>query len=157
MHWLALLAASFVLSLTGVAGAVPNPDADAAYQRGDYATAYRLWLPLAQQGSSTAQQNIGRLYERGEGVPQDQQAAMEWYRKEADQNVRDDGLIAAAKDLDDALARVPLPGQTAAPVAPVSQSVQRPVSYPPVYYYRPVYRVVPVRPAPSPVHRHFRH
>jgi hypothetical protein len=168
MRWLVLLAVSFVLSHAGVAGAVPQPDAEAAYQRGDYAAAYRLWLPLAQQGSSLAQLNIGRMYERGEGMPQNQQAAMDWYRKAAEQNARDDGSVAAAKDLDDALARVPLPasapGTNAATVAPptaqqptivpVSQSVQRPVAYPPAYY-QPVYRVQPFRPAP--VHHHFRH
>jgi hypothetical protein len=173
MRRLALIAASFVLSFTGAATAVPQPDAEAAYQRGDYATAYRLWLPLAEQGSPLAQQNIGRMYERGEGVPQDQQAAAEWYRKAAEQSAHDDGSIAYAKDLDDALDRVPLPGASApvtgtqaqpAPVVSVPQqaaalpappSMQRPVVYPPPVYYVPVYRAAPFRPAP--MHHHFRH
>jgi hypothetical protein len=162
MRWLALVAASFVLSFAGAANAVPQPDAEAAYQRGDYATAYRLWLPLAEQGSPLAAQNIGRMYERGEGVPKDPQAAAAWYRKAAEQD----------KDLNNALDRVPMPDapvtatQAQAQTAPVvsvppqtasvpTAPVQRPVTYPPPVYYVPVYRVAPYRPAP--MYRHFRH
>jgi TPR repeat protein len=163
MRWLALLAASFVLSLAGAAGAVPQPDAEAAYEQGDYATAFRLWLPLAQQGSPRAQLNVGRMYERGEGVPRDQQAAMDWYRKAADQNARDAAYLPAPDDYDGwkALDSIPDPApanSAAAQSTPVfvPQPVQvRPIAYPPVYY-QPVYRVAPVRPAPMR-HMHFRH
>ena len=33
-----------------------------AYQRGDYATAYKEWLPLAEQGYAGAQFNLGLMY-----------------------------------------------------------------------------------------------
>jgi hypothetical protein len=56
-----------------------------AYQRRDYATALRAWLPLAQQGHATAQFNLGVLYERGRGVPQDYARAVQWYRQAAAQ------------------------------------------------------------------------
>ena len=42
-----------------------------AADRGDYATAYREWLPLAEQGLANAQYNLGVKYGNGEGVPQD--------------------------------------------------------------------------------------
>ncbi len=42
-----------------------------AYNLNDYATAYREWLPLAEQGHADAQHNLGVLYENGRGVPQD--------------------------------------------------------------------------------------
>ena len=56
-----------------------------AYQRGDYATAWHAWLPLAQQGHATAQFNLGVLSERGRGVPQDAARAVQWYRQAAAQ------------------------------------------------------------------------
>jgi TPR repeat protein len=87
MRWLSLLLISFGMAASGGAFALPQPDAEAAYARGDYATAYSLWLPLAEQGSPRAQLNIARLYERGEGVAQNKAAAAEWYRKAAAQGV----------------------------------------------------------------------
>jgi hypothetical protein len=47
----------------------------AAYDQGDYATALKEFLPLAQQGDVKAQFNMGILYEKGQGVPQDFQEA----------------------------------------------------------------------------------
>ena len=86
MRWLNLLLVSFGMAASGQAFALPQPDAETAYARGDYATAFRLWLPLAEQGSPRAQLNIARMYERGEGVAQNKAAAMEWYRKAAQQD-----------------------------------------------------------------------
>ena len=57
----------------------------AAYGRADYATAYRLWRPLAERGNATAQAGLGYMYENGRGVAQDYAAASSWYRKAADQ------------------------------------------------------------------------
>jgi hypothetical protein len=65
--------------------AMPFEDGMAAYQREDYATAMRLWRPLADQGHAGAQSNLGVMYEKGQGVPQDFAAALGWYRKAADQ------------------------------------------------------------------------
>jgi len=60
-------------------------DASAAYERGDYATAYRLIKPLAEQGIAKTQYNLGVMYQKGEGVPQDYTEAMKWYQKAAEQ------------------------------------------------------------------------
>jgi uncharacterized protein len=43
----------------------PLEDGQAAYNRGDYATALKLFRPLAEQGNADAQNNLGWLYERG--------------------------------------------------------------------------------------------
>jgi TPR repeat protein len=67
----------------GVAG--PLEDGFAAYGKGDYATALRLWPSLAEQGEVRAQNNLGVMYEKGQGVPQDYAVAMSWYRKAAEQ------------------------------------------------------------------------
>ena len=56
-----------------------------AYGRGDYATAYWEWLPLAEQGDAKAQFNIGALYDFGWGVPKDDAVAAQWYRLAAAQ------------------------------------------------------------------------
>jgi len=56
-----------------------------AYDRGDYATALKEFLPLAQQGDAKAQWVLGLMYEQGEGVPQDFKEAVRWYRLAADQ------------------------------------------------------------------------
>lgn len=69
-------------------------DATAAYRRGDYVTALRLIRPLAQQGHSIAQYNLGLMYEKGEGVAQDSSVAVEWYRMAAQQ-----GYASAQHDL----------------------------------------------------------
>jgi hypothetical protein len=57
----------------------------AAYKSGDYATALREWRPLARQGNADAQFNLGWMYEKGRGVPQDDKTAVKWYRLAAEQ------------------------------------------------------------------------
>jgi len=69
-------------------------DASAAYERRDYATAYRLIKPLAEQGIAKTQYNLGVMYHKGEGIPQDYTEAMKWYQKAAEQ-----GLAAAQYNL----------------------------------------------------------
>ncbi len=56
----------------------------AAYDNGDYATAFAEWLPLAETGDPAAQRNIGHLYRKGQGVEQDLDSAVEWYRRAAE-------------------------------------------------------------------------
>ena len=73
------------LALIGVAAAGPLEDGQAAYQRGDYAEAMRLWRPLAEQGDAGAQNNLGVMYANGQGVPQDYAQALIWTRKAANQ------------------------------------------------------------------------
>ena len=58
----------------------------AAYKQGDYATALREWRLLAAQGNASAQSNLSIMYEKGQGVPLDDGAAVRWwYRKAAEQ------------------------------------------------------------------------
>ena len=42
-----------------------------AYNKKDYATALRVWTPLAEQGNARAQFNLGVMYHNGQGVPWD--------------------------------------------------------------------------------------
>ena len=52
----------------------------AAYHSGDYVTALKQWLPLAEQGNASAQYRIGWMYGSGNGVAQDYAEALKWYR-----------------------------------------------------------------------------
>jgi hypothetical protein len=155
MRWLSLLIASIAIGLPGAAFALPQPDAEAAYARGDYATAFKIWLPLAEQGSSQAQLNVARMYERGEWVAQDKQAAMEWYRRAADQGARD-GTMANGSTISAPNVASAVPGVTPTGMPPSSASYPRPTSYPVPY---PV--VIPIaRPVFVPgfrIHHHRRH
>ena len=57
--------------------------AAAAYQADNYKQAFRLWQPLAQQGDAMAQNNLGAMYNNGQGVVQSYQQAMAWFQKAA--------------------------------------------------------------------------
>ncbi len=81
---IAALCAGFTLGLTAPAWAGWD-EAEAAYARGDYATAIREWRLFAKQGYAKAQNNLGFMYRSGKGVPQGYAEAMNWYRKAARQ------------------------------------------------------------------------
>src|SRR5665811_1932057 len=81
----ALAAILLMLSLAAPVVAGPFEDAVAAYGRGDYATALRLFQPLADKGDAVAQLNVGVMYAFGVGVPQNDTEAVKWFRLVADQ------------------------------------------------------------------------
>ena len=84
MRYLRLMIAVLLLAC-GPVLAGPYEDGVAAYQRKDYATALKLFRPLAETGNFRAQFNLGVMYAAGQGVPKDDQQALFWYRKAADQ------------------------------------------------------------------------
>jgi len=55
----------------------------AAYDQGDYATAFGEMKPLAEQGDADSQNNLGVLYYHGQGVPQDYVQAHMWFNLSA--------------------------------------------------------------------------
>jgi TPR repeat protein len=59
-----------------------------SYLRGEYKKTIERWLPIAKGGDVLAQNNIGRLYERGHGVTQDRTTAFNWYKSAAVQGHR---------------------------------------------------------------------
>jgi uncharacterized protein len=58
-------------------------DGYTAYQSKDYATAFRIWKPLAEQGNGSSAFNIGVMYENGQGFVANSKMAVFWYRKAA--------------------------------------------------------------------------
>jgi TPR repeat protein len=68
------------VQLTGLAASAgPWEDGMAAYNRGDYVPAFRLFRPLAEQGNARAQTALGVMFRRGEGVPQNPLRARMWF------------------------------------------------------------------------------
>jgi len=61
----------------------------AALARKDYTTAMKEYRPLAERGNAEAQYRVGRMYEFGQGVPQDKAQGIAWIRKAAAQNHAD--------------------------------------------------------------------
>lgn len=76
-----LLAAFVVLPAT----AQTLDESVAAYDRGDYATAWRGFHRLANRGDAVAQGVIGMMFYNGESVPPDYAEAAKWYRLAAEQ------------------------------------------------------------------------
>jgi TPR repeat protein len=56
-----------------------------AYENGDFATSFKEWRPLAAQGDARAQNSLGVMYQKGQGVTQDYAEAMRWLRLAAAQ------------------------------------------------------------------------
>jgi TPR repeat protein len=61
----------------------------AALSRKDYAAAIKEYRPLAERGNAEAQYRIGRMYEFGNGYPQDKAQGIAWLLKAAAQNHAD--------------------------------------------------------------------
>ena len=62
-----------------------NEDMVEAYERGDYDKAFSLAEPLALRGDAQAQNVLGVMYANGHGVRQNDEEAIKWYRKSAEQ------------------------------------------------------------------------
>ena len=58
-----------------------------SYDRADYSTALKIWLPMAQEGDAEAQSYVGEIYEKGLGLIPDFAVAAHWYQKAADQEL----------------------------------------------------------------------
>ena len=81
-----LLTVMTVLLLSAGAGwAASLEDGEAAYQRGDFATAVMAFRSLAAQGNAKAQNALGTIYLKGQGVVHDDAEAEKWFRLAAAQ------------------------------------------------------------------------
>lgn len=88
-------------SAADAAGLYAHPQFGEAYQRwqaGQHEQMLALVQPLAMEGDAMAQFLLGGFYSRGEGVLQDEEKAVAWWRKAAEQ-----GLASAQNELGVAL------------------------------------------------------
>ncbi|MCP5230726.1 MAG: SEL1-like repeat protein [Zoogloeaceae bacterium] len=77
--------------LTALAGSAAAPQSADLYKRGvdymaagNFADAYCLWKPLAQQGYPEAQYSIGWMYANGYGLAMDEKQALDWWKRAAE-------------------------------------------------------------------------
>ena len=80
-----LIAVGVMLSIAHAASAGPFEDGLAAYNRGEYAIALKLWRPLADHRNAQAQNRVGDMYYEGKGVARDFLEAVKWYRLAVEQ------------------------------------------------------------------------
>ena len=57
-----------------------------AHHAGAYDTAFRILMPLAEQGHKRAQTGIGLMYLHGNGVEKNESKALEWFKEATCQN-----------------------------------------------------------------------
>jgi TPR repeat protein len=73
----AVVAAQLLGARAAFAG--PWEDGMAAYNRGDYVPAIRVFRNLAEQGNAKAQNVLGVMFRKGEGVPKNPVRAHMWF------------------------------------------------------------------------------
>ena len=79
--------AVLVFAAAPPARGAPLVEGNAAFERGDFQTAYRVWQPLAEAGDARAQFNLGLLYDTGRGVRRDIDQAVFWLERAAQQGL----------------------------------------------------------------------
>jgi hypothetical protein len=84
-----LIGLSLVSSIPTAAFAGTISDGQAAYDRGDYAEALRLFSSAAAQGDPEGQCDLALLYLTGHGVTKDLAQALHWYRLSAEQGYKE--------------------------------------------------------------------
>ncbi len=78
MRTATMLLAVVVVLVAAPAWAADFEAAKEAHERGDYETALKELRPLAEQGDAMGQANLGLMYAKGHGVPQDDVQAHMW-------------------------------------------------------------------------------
>ena len=85
LTFLLVLTFMFLFSGSSVVFGDDLQDGLLAYGTKDYKKAYKLILPLAEQGNVMAQTTLGVMYLEGYGVPQDYKEAVKWWKLAAEQ------------------------------------------------------------------------
>ena len=85
MRFLVSLIVIFYLSPISASHASDYDTGLESAMSGDFKTALSIWIPLAKQGDPYAQNGLGMLYRRGDGVKKDSKEAAKWFQLSADQ------------------------------------------------------------------------
>jgi len=78
---------TLLLSMTASAQNVDDlyKEGKALYDAKDYVAALAKLRPAAEKGHKKAQYRMGRCYDKGHGVEENNEEALKWYQKSADQ------------------------------------------------------------------------
>ncbi|WP_339380067.1 tetratricopeptide repeat protein [Aromatoleum evansii] len=74
-----------MMLLAGAVHAAPIEDALRHYDGGQFEAAAQQLAPLAEGGNPVAQERLAIMYFYGRGVPEDEDKALQWARRSADQ------------------------------------------------------------------------
>lgn len=74
-----------MMLLAGAVHAAPIDDALRHYDGGQFEAAAQQLAPLAEGGNPVAQERLAIMYFYGRGVPEDEEKALQWARRSADQ------------------------------------------------------------------------
>ncbi len=80
-----VLFALVLILLALAACSTGHTDCANAITKEDFAKAFQLCKPLAEQGDADAQNKVGWMYSTGKGVPQDYAEALKWFQLAAEQ------------------------------------------------------------------------
>ena len=80
---------TFLLLFPLLALAGPLEDGFTAFREGNYAKAFNIWKPLAEEGNADAQYNVGLLYMNGLGVEKNSRTARQLFMAAAKQGQAD--------------------------------------------------------------------
>ena len=78
LYGCAFMALASASGASSIALAGPWEDGMAAYNRGDYVPAIKLFRPLAEAGNAKAQSIMGVIYRKGQGVAPNSARAFMW-------------------------------------------------------------------------------
>jgi TPR repeat protein len=80
-----MMVGGLMLQILGATGAFASPweDGMAAYNRGDYVPAVKVFRAMAEQGNAEAQSLLGVMYRRGQGVARNSGRAFVWLSRAA--------------------------------------------------------------------------
>ena len=73
----------YILLFLHITGCSSETDPKKAFEKGDYETAFNLWLPIADNGDTEAQNYLGIIYSLGLGKKRDYKKSLEWYERAA--------------------------------------------------------------------------
>ena len=77
------------VSIVAEARADALADGQAAWDKGEFEKSMSILMPLAEAGVAEAQLTVGVMYWNGQGVPENAQEAVRWFRLAADQGLAD--------------------------------------------------------------------
>ena len=80
-----LAPAAYSRDHTDCANSAGMKESVATASQEDFAKAFQLCKPLAEQGDADAQHKVGWMYFNAKGVPQDYAKALKWYQLAAEQ------------------------------------------------------------------------
>lgn len=81
-----MVAACFAALLWNSGASAQLEGARAAFDKEDYATAYKLYKPQAEQGAAEAQFRMGLMHKFGWGTARDHSVAARWFQAAAEQS-----------------------------------------------------------------------